>query len=247
MPTRPTSSGPTAGWRASTTPTSTSTPGPRSGSRRSPRPTTCCRIPSCVAATTPSARTSDASLPTRIRPPGAKPGRTPTPVQGRAAAGRRGRARREVSEQATSATTSTSRTCSGESSAAGGGAVGAGPAGDQARSRAPTTRPRWRCPSRRPTTAPSAASRSAAPTALARSTSPSRRAWSTVSGSGCAARAARAAVRRQPETSTWWSGSPTTRATGSRVATCTRSCRSLRGRPPWALRSPSTLPEAPPR
>ena len=37
-----------------------------------------------------------------------------------------------------------------------------------------------------------------------------------------------------------WSGSPTTRATGSRVATCTRSCRSRRGRPPWALRSPST-------
>jgi hypothetical protein len=99
----------------------------------------------------------------------------------------------------------------------------------------------------RPTTAPSAASRSAAPTALARSTSPSRRAWSTVSGSGCAARAARAAVRRQPETSTWWSGSPTTRVTGSRVATCTHSCRSLRGRQPWALRSPSTLPEAPPR
>ena len=86
MPTRPTSSGPTAGWRASTTPTSTRTPRPRSGSRRSPRPTTCCRIPSCVAATTPSVRTSDVSLPTRIRPPGAKPGRTPS-----AGAGARGR------------------------------------------------------------------------------------------------------------------------------------------------------------
>ena len=49
MPTRPTSSGPTAGWRASTTLTSTRTPGPRSGSRRSPRPTTCCPILSCAS------------------------------------------------------------------------------------------------------------------------------------------------------------------------------------------------------
>ncbi|WP_343050062.1 DnaJ domain-containing protein [Nocardioides ungokensis] len=79
-----------------------------------------------------------------------------------AGAGARGRwssgaGRREVSEQATSATTSTSRTCSGASSAGGGEAVGAGPAGGRARSRAPTTRPRWRCPSKRLTTAPSAA------------------------------------------------------------------------------------------
>ena len=55
-------------------------------------------------------------------------------------------------------------------------------------------------------------------------------AWSTVSGS--AARPGRSWQRLCDRTSTWWSGSPTTRATGSRVATCTPPAdRSVGGRP----------------
>ena len=95
---------------------------------------------------------------------------------------------------------------------------------------------------------PSAASRSAAPTARARSTSPSRRASSTVSGSGCAARAARAAVRR-PAGDLYLvvriADHPRYRVEGRDLHV--DSCRSLRGRPRWAPRSPSTLPAAPPR
>ena len=83
-PTR--SSGPTASWRARTTPMSTRTRAPRSGSRRSPRLTTCSPTRRLAGAMTPSAPTSAGSPRAWIRRRGRRgPG-----------VGRRGTARRAV-------------------------------------------------------------------------------------------------------------------------------------------------------
>ena len=239
------SSGPTASWPASYHPDVNKDPGAEERFKESPRPTTCCPTPSCAAATTRFGedfrRVPDDVDPAAWRQArtyaGAGAGRARPPVGG-------GRARRAVSDRRLRRRRRHRGPVRRDVRRPGRrrpGRLGTGPSGRRPGGRAGGDRRGGlpRRPSARFTISGPDGPRTLDVNIPAGVVDGQRIRLRGQGGQGSGG--------ARPATSTSWSGSPTTRATGSRAATCTRLLPSRRGRPRSARRSPSTLPAARPR